>query len=164
MPDPADILRTGFRLHTRLFLNALAGVGSEAAGVRIDERTNSPAFIALHLVDVRHLHGGVPRSLGDRAENPFAALMAGVGTIGELRAMPELDDIRAAWTSVSAILDARLGQAGAATLAAASPQSFPVDDATPAGGLTFLLLARGLAHRPARPPSQALRLSAMTYG
>lgn len=136
MPNARDVLRTGFRLHTRLFLNALAGVGDEAASTRIDGRTNSLAFIALHVVDVRHY---ALTYAGGRAENRFAALLAGVGNIDELRATPPLDEIRSTWSTVSAAIDARLGELDSTALAAVSPERFPVDDATIAGGLTFLL-------------------------
>lgn len=160
MPNSADVLRTAFRLHTRLFLNALAGVGDEAAARRIDERTNSLAFIALHLVDVRHY---TVTYLGGQAENPFAALLAGVNRIDELQAVPPLDEIRAAWASVSAALDARLGEVDAAALDAPSPQRFPVDDATIAGGLAFLLSHEAYHIGQLALLRKHLGLPAMTY-
>ncbi|HEX6749922.1 MAG TPA: DinB family protein [Longimicrobium sp.] len=136
MPHPAHVLRTGFRLHTRLFLNSLEEMDDDAARTRPGERTNSIAFIALHLVDVRHF---TLEYAGGAMANPFTELLAGISAIDDLPMYPPLDEIRGAWSSVSASLDARLGELDGDALAATSPQRYPVDDPTVAGGLTFLL-------------------------
>jgi len=48
-------LRATLRLNTRLFLNCLDGLDDAVGASRPNERTNSIAFIAAHLVDARHL-------------------------------------------------------------------------------------------------------------
>ncbi|HEU4561072.1 MAG TPA: DinB family protein [Longimicrobium sp.] len=141
MHPVAAPLAAGFRLHTRLFLNCLGGLDEEAARARPNEQTNSIAFLALHLVDVRHYTIGVAG--GAAPENPFAAVLAEVRSIEELAGYPPLAEIRHAWTAVSAALEQSLDVIGGDALAAASPQRYPVSDGTVAGALAFLLTHEG---------------------
>ena len=128
-------LLASFRLNTRLYLNCLEGMDDETARRRIDGRTNSAAFIALHLVDARHL---TARVLGMELENPFAAMLESVRGIDDLPRIPPLDEIRRAWVEVSDAVERRLAGLTQEELQAPSPQRFPVDDGTLAGGICFL--------------------------
>ena len=134
-PVVAPLLDT-FRLNTRLFLNTLEGVDDAAARRRPNERTNSLAFVALHLVDSRHFLAGYLSA--PAPANPFAEMLAEVRSIDELAEIPSLDEIRAAWRIVSAAVEARLAALGEDEIRAPSPQRFPVDDATVLGGIAFL--------------------------
>ncbi|HET7231373.1 MAG TPA: DinB family protein [Longimicrobium sp.] len=137
MHPVAAPLAAGFALHTRLFVNCLDGLSDTEARARPGERTNSIAFIALHLVDVRHYTVGY---LGGPAPaHPFAALLAKVQSIEALAAYPPLAEIRGAWSGVSAALHSTLAQVGGDALTAPSPQRFPVSDGSVAAGLAFLL-------------------------
>lgn len=159
MHPVAAPLAAALRMHTRLYLNCLDGVDDEEAGRRPGERTNSLAFLALHLVDSRHF---AARLLGVEAANPFAALLEGVSGIDGLARLPALAEIREAWGEVSAALEARLGTLTAEELGAPSPQRFPLDDPSLAGALAFLvthdayhvgqmaLLRKYLGHAPMR--------------
>ena len=141
MHPVAAPLAAGFRLHTRLFLNCLAGVDNDAAGTRPNERTNSISFIALHLVDVRHYTvryaGGSPRP------HRFADLLAEVQSIEALATYPPLSEIRNAWIAASADLYLALEAIDEDALKSASPQRLPVEDGSVAGGLAFLLTHEG---------------------
>ena len=141
MHPVAAPLAAGFRLHTRLFLNCLNGLDDATARTRPNPHTNSIAFIALHLVDVRHYTVGVAG--GSAPANPFAGVLTEVRSIEELAACPPLAEIQAAWAAVSAALEETLEAIGGETLAAESPQRYPVSDGTVAGGLAFLLTHEG---------------------
>lgn len=125
-----------FRLHTRLFHNCIDGVDDEAARRRISERSNSLAFIALHLVSARHL---AARMVGAEARDPFAALLQDARGIDNVVEIPPLNEIRDAWDQVSAALEARLHALTPEELAAPPAQPFPVDDPTLAGAICFLV-------------------------
>jgi uncharacterized damage-inducible protein DinB len=129
-------IASALRLHTRLFHNFLEGVDDEAARRRPSGRTNSMAFIALHLVDARHLGA---RTMGAEARNPFASLLQDAREIDNVVAIPPLTEIRDAWDQVSAALEARLHVLTPEELAAPPPQPFPADDPTLAGALAFLV-------------------------
>lgn len=133
-PSVAPLHRT-LRLNTRLYLNCLEGVDDDAARRRPDARTNSMAFIALHLVDSRHF---LARMLGVEAHHPFAALLDAVRGIDELREVPPLAAVRAAWIEVSALLEGRLEALTDDELAREPGQRFLPDDPTLLGALTFL--------------------------
>ncbi|HET7460290.1 MAG TPA: DinB family protein [Longimicrobium sp.] len=141
MHPVAAPLVAGFRLHTRLFLNCLAGLDDAAAQTRPNEHTNSIAFIALHLVDVRHYT--VAGAGGPAQPHPYAELLAEVQSIEALATYPPLAEIRVAWTRASAALEDALHAIGGDTLNAEWPQRLPVHDPSVAGGLAFLLTHEG---------------------
>lgn len=162
MTPEAAPLRTQLRLNTRLFSNCLDGVDDRAASLRPLADANSLAFVALHLVDVRHflanfLHSGAP-------PHPFAALLAEVRTIQELSETPPLSQIREAWDAVSAALDARFGALTAGELASPAPQPFPVDDGTVLGALAFLAQHDAYHVGQMAMLRKALGFGAMRYG
>jgi uncharacterized damage-inducible protein DinB len=134
--DPVLVpIASALRLHTRLFHNCLEGIGDEDARRRPSGRTNSMAFIALHMVDARHL---AARTMGAEAPNPFASLLQDARGIDNVVAIPPLTEIRDAWDQVSAALEARLQALAPEELAAPPPQPFPADDPTLAGAIAFL--------------------------
>src|ERR1700741_3295537 len=108
MHPAAAPLATILRLDTRLFHACLEEMDDVAARRRPTPATNSAAFVALHLVDSRHY---LARMIGAEAQNPFATLLEGVGTIDELGELPPLDEVRRAWDAVSVSIDARLAAA-----------------------------------------------------
>jgi uncharacterized damage-inducible protein DinB len=134
--DPLLVpIASALRLHTRLFHNCLEGIDDEQARRRLNERTNSMAFIALHMVDARHL---AARTMGAEARNPFASLLQDARGIDNVVSIPPLTEIRDAWDQVSAALEARLQALTSEELASPPPQPFPGDDPTLAGAIAFL--------------------------
>lgn len=123
-------------LHTRLFLNVLDTMGDEAAGARIAAGTNSAAFIAAHLVDSR---AWAARLLGVDLPAPFGGAVAYGRSMDDLERVPTLGEIREEWLAVSPVLEARLAALTPEDLAGRAAQRFPIDDATLAGTLAFLL-------------------------
>lgn len=123
-------------LHTRLFLNVLDAMGDEAAGARIAAGTNSAAFIAAHLVDSR---AWAARLLGVDLPAPFGGAVAYGRSMDDLERVPTVGEIREEWLAVSPVLEARLAALTPEDLAGRAAQRFPIDDATLAGTLAFLL-------------------------
>lgn len=114
-------LASGYALHTRLFLNCLDGLDDAGARTRPNGHTNSIGFIALHLVEARHLTIGF--SGAEAPPNPFAELLDGIRGIEGLAAYPSLAEIREAWRSVSVALTMRLAEMDHDDVSAPSPRT-----------------------------------------
>ena len=121
-------------LNQRLLLNSLDAMSDNDARVRAGDG-NSAAFLAVHLVDARVY---LLRNLGGDMPHPFGDRLQAVKTIDDMTWYPSLEEIRAAWESVSARLDARLSELTADDLAKASPARFPIADSTLVGMIAFL--------------------------
>jgi uncharacterized damage-inducible protein DinB len=125
------------RMNSRLFLNCLDGMDEDQARWRPTERTNSAAFLALHLVDSRHY---MAKLVGAETRNPFAPLLEGAMSIDDIREYPSLDAIRDAWKAVTGNLRVRFKSLEADDLARPAPNRFPAsEDPSLLGALTFLL-------------------------
>ena len=123
-------------LNTRLFENCLDGVDDATACRRPNEHTNHMAFLACHLVDGRYF---LAKLLGSVAVCPFAAQLQGVRSVEQLREVPSLADVRAAWAVSTAILSEHFGELGEDELRQSTPQEFPIEDRTVLGAVAFLL-------------------------
>lgn len=127
------------RLGTRLFLNCFDGIDDKTARARPNERTNSMAFVALHLHDARHY---LAKYLGVAEPNPFAPVTAAAQSIEGIEVYPSLAEQRTAWLEITATLERRFEELTADELDRPSPgdaPEFPVDDQTTLGGIAFLL-------------------------
>ncbi len=125
-----------FKLNSRLFLNCLDGMDEGQARWRPSGATNSAGYIALHLADTRYL---LARMVGLDATSPFAALTDGAKSIDDIKSLPSLDDIRAAWKAVTGELRERFKVMTDADLARAASQKLPVEDMSTLGAITFLM-------------------------
>lgn len=123
-------------LHTRLFVNCLAGMDDTAASLRVGGHTNSAAFVAAHLVDSR---AWTARMLGVDVPAPFGGAVAYGSSMDALESVPTLAASIEEWLAVSAVLDARLAALTPGELSAACTQRFPIGDPTVGGSLAFLL-------------------------
>ena len=124
-----------YRLNTRLFHNCLIDVTEQQAGVRPTAATNSIAFIAAHVADTRFAIAGW---LGAPLANPLADALGDARTIDDVRALPTLLEIRAAWDRASETIAARLTAMTATELDGPSPERFPAGGPTLLGALAFL--------------------------
>jgi uncharacterized damage-inducible protein DinB len=127
----AEILR----LNTRLFRNCLDGLTDEQAAARPSLETNSAAFVAAHVADSRFV---LLRLLGGDGTSPLAPYLAGARSIADVRQIPPLAEVHAAWTSVSHALRDRFEAVTAADLDAELAARYPVTDRTVLGAVTFL--------------------------
>ena len=123
-------------LNARLAENCLEGVDDVTACKRLTGNTNHMAFVFCHLVDVRYY---LARMLGIDAACPFKELFDKVRSVDDMREVPALADLRAAWTAVTAIVAERLAEVAADELLEQTGQSFPNEDSTRLGALAFLL-------------------------
>jgi len=121
-------------LNTGLFFNALRDLDDDHARRRVAPGVNSAAFIAAHLVDARHY---LLKQLGVAHPNPMDAFGQVRGE-DELRALPPLADLRAAWLDVTPVLRAAL-LALTPEQAAQPEQTFPIALTGALGAVVFLL-------------------------
>jgi len=131
-----DPLHTTLNLNARLFLSALGGVTDDVATTRPNSNTNHMAFIACHLLDARHY---LAEYTGLATDKPFKDILEGAKGIEDIATFPALANILSEWKAISERLSEHLPKLEEWTLTADSPQSFPVEDKTVLGGITFLL-------------------------
>jgi uncharacterized damage-inducible protein DinB len=122
-------------LNTDLLLNALEGLTESEAQHRLAGGGNSVAFLSAHLTDSRHF---LASRLGHPVANPLARYLADAKSIDEIRSWATLDQVRAAWISISSHLQAVLESLGSEELDRAKAHRFPCDDSTVLGMVTFL--------------------------
>ncbi len=125
-----------FKINSRLFLNCLDGMDEDQARWRPSDATNSAGFIALHLVDSRYRFAAM---IGLTLTSPFAAITEGRRSIDDVKQLPALDDIRAAWKSVTGEIRERFRVLTAGDLERAASMKLPVDDPSTLGAIAFLL-------------------------
>jgi uncharacterized damage-inducible protein DinB len=125
-----------YDLNTDLLLNCLDGLSDAEAQRRLAAGGNSVTFLAGHLIDSRHF---LVSRLGRPLPNPVAHYLADVRSIEEIRESPSLDEIRLAWTAVSAHLQEVLGELGAAELEQPNVHRFPLDDSSRLGLIAYLV-------------------------
>lgn len=132
-------LHATLKLNTRLLLNCLDRVSDETAQTRPSERTNSIAYIALHMHDARHY---LAKYLGTEEPNPFKEITELAQGIDDITVYPSLAEMRTAWMEISLALEQHLAQLTASDVDRPSPPdapAFPVGDPSILGGLAFLL-------------------------
>ncbi|MGH7526138.1 MAG: DinB family protein, partial [Gemmatimonadales bacterium] len=117
-------------LNTDLLLNCLEGLSDGEAQRRLPGGGNSVAFLAAHLVDTRHF---LVSRLGRALENPMAPFLADVHGIEDIRELPSLDAIRAAWLGVSGHLGSVLAALTPAELDWPNAHRFPLADSSRLG-------------------------------
>jgi uncharacterized damage-inducible protein DinB len=128
-------LVTILELNTDLLLNALDGLSDSEAQHRLPGGGNSVAFLAAHLTDSRHF---LASRLGHPLANPLARYLADAKSSDEIRSWATLDQVRAAWISISGHLLTALESIGAEQLDRPNAHGFPCDDTTGLGMVAFL--------------------------
>jgi uncharacterized damage-inducible protein DinB len=122
-------------LNTDLLLNALEVLSDSDAQHRLPGGGNSAAFLAAHLTDSRHF---LASRLGHPLPNPLARYLADAKSIDEIRSWATLDQVRAAWISISGHLLGVLEFLSSEELDRPDAHRFPCDDTTVLGLVTFL--------------------------
>lgn len=135
MDSRIEVLHASVSLHTRLFLNCLAGVDDETAVCRPSTNTNSLAFIACHLVDARAF---LARLVGAEAPAPFPQL-ENARHIDEVSELPPLAEIQSPWSDYGDLVSARFEVLDAEELDSETPQQFPIGNRTLLGAVAFLV-------------------------
>ena len=128
-------LATILDLNTDLLLNAIEGLSETEAQHRLAAGGNSVAFLAAHVTDSRHF---LASRLGRPLANPLALYLADAKSIDEIRSWATLDQVRAAWVSISAHLQTVLESLTSEELERSGEHRFPIPDTTPLGLIAFL--------------------------
>ncbi|MEM8960211.1 MAG: DinB family protein [Acidobacteriota bacterium] len=123
-----------FHLNTRLFHNAFEGVSDFTARRQPNERSNNMIFLAMHLVDARFY---LARFLGLEAPSPFS--LDDILSIEQMPDFATVEDVRTLWARAAEQIMPRFATLTIEDLERPSPDQFPIEDNTVAGGLTFLL-------------------------
>ena len=124
------------KLNGRLFENCFAGVDDEISQKRPNERTNSMAFIACHLVDARCF---MARLLGIEVTYSFKEKLDKIESVEEFHEPPGVSEILEAWSQINEVLDEEIARGSKMDLKKKPPVDFPIDDDTTLGGILFLL-------------------------
>jgi hypothetical protein len=110
-------------LQARLYLNCLAGMSDEQALRRPSAHANHAAFVALHLLDSRHV---LARLVGAPAENRYGVILERARGIEDVPAFPPLEALRAEWSALRGPLADRLAGLEPVELDASCPAELPV--------------------------------------
>lgn len=124
-----------FRLNTRLLHHCLDGLTEAQGRARPIAAGNSASFIAAHVADTRF---AIAAWLGAPLANPLAPALADARGIDDVRELPPLAVILAAWDAASVVIEARLAALSTEALDGPAPQRFPAGGPTLLGGLAFL--------------------------
>jgi uncharacterized damage-inducible protein DinB len=129
-------LREILQLNTALFDHCLEGVDDALARKKVDAKTNSMLFIAVHLLDARFY---MAESLGLAVNDPLKDRFQEFQNEADLlRTPPHLVQILEAWKVIAPHLERRFGELTERELKLELPGKFPVDDPTLLGGMAFL--------------------------
>jgi hypothetical protein len=123
-----------------LFERTLSGLTREQGLTRLGGLANPPLWIAAHLASSRY---GLGLLIGLARPRPWGERFTRGSELGELASIPEVEEIRSAWTSVSEALQSRLAQLGDAELDAPSPRKLPIEDGSVLGAIAFLVFHEG---------------------
>lgn len=126
-------------MNTRLFLNALDGIGDADAVRRIEGTSNNVRFIAFHLLEARYY---LARYLGIEAESPFHEIAERIKTMDEVGdELPTLEGLRLAWEEVSHLLESCFQGISEEELRQSSPDAWTdiIQSTSVLGGIAFLL-------------------------
>jgi len=122
-------------MNTRLFVNALSGVTEEQSAERATDHSNPMRWIAPHTVSSRYL---ALLCLGKPATDPYQELFGNFRGYDASLNYPTLEETKAEWEKVSALLRDALASATDEILAADCPIKTPTGDFTNLGTLTFI--------------------------
>ena len=125
-----------FGLNADLLLNALEGLTPAQASTAVVPGGNTIAFLIAHLVDTRHFLAGL---LGAPIPNPVEQALAGVQSLADVRELPDLPALRAAWVEISRHVERSLAACDQAQLDAPCSSRLPGSDGTLKGVVGFLL-------------------------
>lgn len=122
-------------LSSALFRKALEGVDQARAEERPNDRTNSLAFIACHVLDARfHLM----KLAGHERTNPWQAMFDAATDVTTMTEYPPLYELLAEWEDLHEATIASLSGMTSPELDAESPPGFPTEVRSILGGMSFL--------------------------
>lgn len=122
-------------LNGRLFLNAIGDMPRDVWMTRLGERSNHPAFLALHLLDARCFILGL---LGVPVSHGFEEVGKDATRLEDIPDFPGPAEILAAWQRVGEGLPSALERVEIERLEGAAPHDFPVVDSSVLGAVAFL--------------------------
>lgn len=135
MLDALRPIAVQLELNGRQFLNAIEDMPAEIWLMRLGNRSNHPAFLALHLLDARCFLLGL---LGVPASHGFEEVGKDATRLEDIPDYPDSAEILKAWNRVSEGLSSALENAGMERLTGVAPHDFPVSDASVLGAVAFL--------------------------
>lgn len=126
-----------FKFNTRFYLNALDGMDDDQAGWRAGDKTNSPAYIALHILDTRH---SLLRVAGVQRGHKFSNVAKEARGKPDFTDFPSLDQLREEWKGVTGDARALLARLTDAELNQPVEVPMPLEDKTLLGYVSFAMM------------------------
>lgn len=99
----------GYRMHSQLFNNMLAGIKEADAVKRIDNKTNHVTWMVGNLVNCRYWLAGI---LGISEKDPYEALFKDAKALDVNLTYPLLEALKKEWHKISPVLYQKLLVAG----------------------------------------------------
>lgn len=123
-------------LNTKLFLNCFENVDEQIVKKQPNNKTNNMIFIACHLLDARYYLGNF---IGLKLDNPFKELFDSANSIADMKEYPLFQSIKSEWEKISSHISGKLSELDKDFLQKETKQSFPVNDKTILGAISFLV-------------------------
>jgi len=149
-----------FKLNSRLYLNCLDGLDDDRAAWRPTAQTNSMGFVALHVFESRY---HVATLIRVPATNPFADLTRDAKSNDDLKTLPPVQEMAAAWKALTGDMRVRFGTMTGEDLVAPSGERTPMDDRSLLGVLSFLMQHESYHVGQLALLRKQVGLSAMSY-
>jgi len=124
-----------FKTNTSMMKKATDDVRSEHCLVKPGDASNHLLWVTGHLIASR---GGVLKALGAEWSSPWGSLFARGATPATADQYPSVEEIRNAWTDVSARLETAVAEAKAEVLAKPAPEGRRSLDGRVGGHVAFL--------------------------
>ncbi len=126
-----------FKFNTRFYLNCLEGMDEDQALWRAGDKTNSPSYIALHVLDMRHSLARLP---GKQREHRFSAKAKEARGKSDFRDFPPLDQLREQWKIVTGDVRAILAELTETELNQPVEVPMPLEDKRLVGYVAFNMM------------------------
>jgi hypothetical protein len=129
-----------YGVNTRLYEQALDGIDRETSLRRLAPGANPILWIAGHLASSRF---GIAGMIGREQPLPWPKVFHKGSSAEDPSSLPDLAVIRQGWREIAGVLLPRLAELNEADLAPLAPRSFPIEDKSIGGAITFLAYHEG---------------------
>ncbi|MFC2083508.1 DinB family protein [Bacteroidota bacterium] len=123
-------------LNTRLLVNCFENVSNSQAQERINEKTNPMIFILMHILDARYY---LARYVGIHIESPYKKISGKAKKFEDIKEYPTISEILEYWKEIGELIYDGISNLEEEKLEKKSSFSFPVNDNTVLGAITFLI-------------------------
>ena len=137
MTTSTGAIKAQIDLHTRLLLNATAGISDSESHIRNTEHINNVKWIAGHLLNTRL--DLMSKVAGLQPDTTYTAQFGRGNSLDPNATYPPLEEITSKWKETSSAIADGISKMPEEVLASKTPAQTPIPDDTVRGLVSFLL-------------------------